>query len=168
MSIKDVSLIQKLYKAYANTLFGICKALFPVDDKLIVFESEGDFCDNAYALYKEFQDFGLEEKYTFVWAVDGDYDNGIKTIKKSLKSPKTLYTLARAKHFIYDHNNMYAPLKKRPEQLITYLGHGAGFKSGKGAVPSVVTEPDYRLSSGRMSTAVLAHHWEFRTNCIHP
>ena len=148
-----------MYRAYTNALFGICKALFPVDEKLIIFESEGDFCDNAYALYKGLMDLGLDKEYRFVWAVDGDYDNGIETIKKSLRSPRTLYFLARAKHFIYDHNNMYAPIKKRPQQVISYLGHGAGFKSGKGAVEGVVSEPDFRLSSGRMSTAVLAHHW---------
>ena len=159
MSIKDSQIFKNLYRAYTNAVFGICKALFPVDEKLIIFESEGDFCDNAYALYKEFKDFGLDEKYRFVWAVDGDYENGIEIIKKSLRSPRTLYYLARAKHFIYDHNNMYATLRKRPQQLITYLGHGAGFKSGKGAVPIIGTEPDYRLSHGKMATAVLAHHW---------
>ncbi len=159
MGIRDSKAIKTIYNAYINALFSIFKTFVPIDEKLMIFESEGDFTDNAYALYKEFQSFGLEGKYRFVWAVDGDHDNGIETIKKSLKYPRTLLYLAKAKHFIYDHNNMYAPLRKRPEQIITYLGHGSGFKSGKGAVPGVVTQPDYRLSPGRFSTAILAHHW---------
>ncbi len=159
MSIKGSSAVQTLYRAYANAVFGICSALFPIDEKLIIFESEGDFCDNAYALYRDFLDMGLGEKYEFVWAVDGEYGNGIKTIKKTLKSPRTLWYMARAKHFLYDHNNMYAPLRKRKGQVLSYLGHGAGFKLGKGSHQKVVSEPDYRFTQGRMASKANAVHW---------
>ena len=40
--------------------------LFPIREDLIIFESEPDYCDNAWALYRYLRDKG---GYRFVWSV---------------------------------------------------------------------------------------------------
>ena len=60
---------QKLNYKINNMIYYLCW-LFPVNKKLIVFESEGDLSDNAYALFAYMDEAILLKKYKVVWLVD--------------------------------------------------------------------------------------------------
>lgn len=116
-------------------IFQIC----PLDKSLIIFESEGDFCDNAYALYSYMLEHGYMEKYRAVWLVENkerfSEDIEFENTRFCYKADDKLnffrnYYLAVCGHYIYDHCLMM--YRKRKGQRITYLSHGAGFKARKG------------------------------------
>lgn len=109
---------------------------FPRDESLIVFESEGDLADNAYALYEYLAQNGYMQKYKAVWLVDSlehavPYPNTYFAYK-SLSRIKTAYYLAVCSWFIYDHCNMLANVRKRKGCTIINLWHGCSFKGNKG------------------------------------
>lgn len=114
--------------------------LFPIKDNYIVLESEGDCCDNAYALFEYMKSNGYVGKYKITWLVDNpDRFNENKDIKYVYKSNVKLglirnYRLAVSKFYIYDHCNVYLAMKCkwRNQQKIINLSHGCGFKVQKG------------------------------------
>lgn len=124
----------------------------PIQDNLIVMESEGDLSDNAYALYDYMKTNGFLEKYNVVWLVD---DLKAASKNKWLNTTfvtKNLYktidqerdkALATCKWYIYDHNNVFAGLVKRQGQMIFNLWHGVGYKGVKGEPILEKTSFDY-------------------------
>ena len=110
----------------------------PVDRKLIIFESEPDLSDNAYALFDYMRKKRLCEKYKIVWLVD----NPKKANKKKLenvtfvKKFPVFVTFRLCKYistfslYIYDHCNVVQ--NKREGQKIIYLSHGGILKAAKG------------------------------------
>lgn len=108
-----------------------------------MFESEGDFADNSYALYDYMLKNGFFKKYEPVWLVAQPVNNSI--LYKGLciakwnrgLGLKRAYYLATSKYYIYDHSNVLSTLPIRKEQVLINLWHGSPFKRGKGA--SVVT-----------------------------
>ena len=137
-------------------IFYICR-VFPMDNKLLVFESEGDLSDNAFALFAYMDKSGMLNNYKVVWLV-----NDLKECRKYKfsntvyveKYPKTInvkraYYLATCKWFIYDHCNVFSNLRKRKTCTIINLWHGCGFKAGKGDNTIVKTYPDATLVTGK-------------------
>lgn len=123
-------------------LYYICQA-FPVNEHLMVLESEGDLSDNAYAFYSYLRENDYLEQYRVVWLVD-DID-GVKEKKSIFPNTCFVYkqatrhisfmrakSLATCKWYIYDHCNVMSYLKKRSEQKNVYLSHGWGYKAAKG------------------------------------
>ena len=111
----------------------------PIDDSLIVFESEGDMSDNAYALYNYLRNNGYLKKYKAVWLVDdtNKYRNcsfgNTEFFKKFpyKTEPKRAKYLGTCKYYIYDHCNMLRDAEKRDGQKIIYLSHGGILKKAK-------------------------------------
>ena len=105
----------------------------PIQENLIVMESEGDLSDNAYALYDYMKENGYLKKYQVVWLVD-DVKTASKNKWLNTKfATKNAYdaidrerdkALSTCKWYIYDHCNVFSELEKRPEQLIFNLWHG--------------------------------------------
>lgn len=134
------SLIGHMWYLINKVGYYIC-CLFPVSESKIIFESEGDLSDNAFALYSFFCKSNIEG-YQIIWLVQ-DPKAYVELKKENTKCAykslycfnfKICYHLATCKWYIYDHNNLMAKLKKREEQKIIYLCHGyAGFKKGKGS-----------------------------------
>ncbi len=131
--------IGKLHAAdYANKVLYYFFCFFPLNENRIIFESEGDFSDNAQALYQYMKDNNYLKKYRAVWLADDsktlqDREQVIAVNKGyGQVSFKTSYYLATSKYYIYDHNNLLEKLRKRNNQRIVYLSHGFGFKSSKG------------------------------------
>lgn len=148
----------------------------PIDDSLIVLESEGDLTDNAYALYDHMRSAGYLERYHVIWTVD-DLDTVLK-IKQDepdywpntefvRKYPSGLLfggankecarALATCRWFIYDHNNLMARLAKRDNQMVIYLSHGCGYKAPKGDDNSQTTPCDIFTSTGKLGSEFLAN-----------
>lgn len=131
---------------------------FPVNEKRIVFESEGDLSDNAYALYEYMMKKGLLKKYGAVWLVDHVEDarkTGYENTVFVEKEPKTIqvvrsYYLATCRWYIYDHCNLLTTVHKRKNVKIVNLWHGCGFKGGKGNNLKEVSNPDYVTVTGKL------------------
>lgn len=109
----------------------------PIQENLIVIESEEDFSDNAYVLYEYMLKNGYLDKYHVAMLV-----NDVKAAQKKhwkntefvKKNPEHeinkewAKVLATCRWYIYDHNNMMQGVKKRQEQIILNLWHGVGYK----------------------------------------
>lgn len=130
---------RRVIKFYNNILFMKYKNL-PIDEHSIVLESEGDCCDNAYALFDYMKKTGYVGKYKIIWLVDHPEnfsdELNVKFVKKNIYekfSARTVKALRTCKWYIYDHCNLMAEHEKRDGQRISYLCHGyAGFKAAKG------------------------------------
>lgn len=141
-----------------NILLYYLFCLFPINKKLIIFESEGDLSDNSYALFEYMNEIDLLKKYKVVWLVD----NPLKAKKHKFtntvyekKTPITVklkrsYYLATCGWYIYDHCNLLAPLKKRDNCLVINLWHGCGFKKDKGRNILDKSSPDYMVTTGKL------------------
>lgn len=109
--------------------------LFPIDKNSIVLESEGDCCDNAYALFDYMQNNGYLKKYKVTWLVEHpecfEESSMIKFVQKQINSkltPKTIKALSTCHWYIYDHCDILGK-HKRNGQSIIFLNHGGGFKA---------------------------------------
>ena len=56
--------------AINNKWFSYYKKHSPMDEQLIVMESEGDLSDNAFAIYDYMRHTGYLKKYHVAWLVD--------------------------------------------------------------------------------------------------
>lgn len=137
-----------------------------INEKLLVFESEGDLTDNSYALYDYMNKKGYLKNYQIVWLVN-DISNALGYAKREGGFPNTTFvkkfpehidlrwskTLATCKYFFYDHSNVMHDLKKREQQTVVYLTHGfAGYKAGKGGTEKEeITYPDYVMVTCKLS-----------------
>lgn len=170
-------LLKKIYYKFMHACNKVSFAiggLFPIDNYLIVLESEGDFSDNAEALYTFIKNKGLLSKYKVVWLVDNpkSFINFKNTKFVNKKSGtiwfRAMYYLARTKFFFYDHNNLleYERVKKRSGQCVVYLTHGTAFKDSKGEDSEVTKYFDKLVSLGEMSTNIMSHFWNCSTEKI--
>lgn len=138
----------------------------PIQDDLIVMESEGDLSDNAYALFDYMNQQGYLTKYHVIWLVDDikaakhhQYPNTEYIYKNPYKHFDRCWSkaLATCKWYIYDHNNFIAPFAKRPEQRVVYLSHGCGYKASKGQDLSKYTTRDDMITvTGPLAADYLA------------
>lgn len=148
----------------------------PLNDSLIVIESEGDLSDNAYALYDYLRDKGYLDRYQVVWAVDdvlrakqlvseapGQWTNTF-FVSKALDAydHNLAFALATCKWFIYDHSNLMANLTKRPNQSVVFLSHGCGYKGPKGLGSHDITSYDLMTVTGPLA-AICVSNWQNRS-----
>lgn len=138
----------------------------PVDEHSIVLESEGDCCDNAFALFDYMKTNGYIGKYHITWLVDHpeNFHNEeyVKYCYKhiySKTSPATIKVLAQCHWYIFDHCNMMANFKKRNNQLLIYLSHGWGYKAAKGAKNKSKCDYDYMTATGPLAAKGLSEYW---------
>lgn len=151
-----------LYRRYATQ---------GIRENLIVLESEGDFCDNAYALYDYMRKNGFLRFYNVCWLVDqpknpafSGYENTVFLSKSTDRlNPRLMNALACCKYYIYDHNCLYdyLGLKRKEEQQVVYLTHGAGFKAAKGASVDRTPPFDIMFATGPMPADILGNFWNY-------
>lgn len=164
----DAALYRRAYERYQKE---------PVDERLIVLESEGDLSDNAYALYDYMREAGYLERYRVVWAVD-DLEAAwrlkeaeperwpntefVRKYPSGLPHGGVNYACARAlatcRWFVYDHNNLMAQFNKREGQTVAYLSHGCGYKAPKGSnLAEGYSNTDLFTSTGELGSQYLAN-----------
>lgn len=140
------SIIYRSYRWLNRRYFNHYKRILPMQENLIVLESQGDMSDNSWALYEYMKDNGYLKQYHVIWLVDdlteAQKNHWLNTefIEKNTDcKPDAQWTkaLATCKWFIYDHCDVIAPFVKRPEQQVIYLSHGCGYKAAKGGDPTV-------------------------------
>ncbi len=111
------------------------RLIYPIK-KIIIFESNPDFADNTYWLFKYFADNNLFSDYKFVWFIS-DSKNERKTLcnreiicvdrfDKSSKSIRKKLKYQYSAKIIIDCNRTI--FKVRKNQIRIYLGHGMPIK----------------------------------------
>lgn len=145
----------------------ICRLFFRssrVNPKYIFFESEGDFCDNARALY-EYMLNNRIDSYTFVWKVKDlgffqkrQFPKNVLLISTSCGWRKSLYAwkiLGRCKIFFFTHPYWFSNWKKN--QTVVNLCHGSPIK---GAGFDTSNKYNYLISYSSFFVDLLArfHH----------
>lgn len=109
----------------------------PIKDKWIFFQSEGDFSDNAKALYDYMRE-NLDDEFKFIWLVKNpkNYPRLKNTIFISSKPCILIgqkikwYYAYRAKYLFFTHHAWYK--NRRHEQVRINLWHGVAIKGKKG------------------------------------
>ena len=146
--------------------------ILPINEKRILFESDGDLCDNAFALYEYIHAHAGKECFDIVWFVY-DVEAAKKRmppethfICKDLKKTiiKKAYFMATCRWYIYDHIN-FLDKRKRKGQIVVYLSHGCGFKAvnpQKGYVSNI----DRCYVTGKMYIPLLAKSQACSTDVV--
>lgn len=111
-----------------------------IDLNTIVFESEGDYCDNARALYEYMIENKYNKKYNIIWIVNDvekykNINKDIKNVTFVSRNKKSLFNLIKfykllgsGKFFFFTHPYWFT--YKKNEQIIVNLWHGTPLKSG--------------------------------------
>ena len=149
-------IIYRVIKLHNKILFDNYKKI-SIDEHSILLESEGDCCDNAYALFDYMKQTGYIGKYHVTWLVDHPEnfcnEENIRYVKKNIYesfSAKTRKALRTCKWYIYDHCNLMAGFEKKNGQRISYLCHGyAGFKAAKG-ITALNFKADEEFTTGEI------------------
>ena len=99
-----------------------------------MFESEGDFCDNSWALYQYLR---KKKKYKFVWIVQhpehfSNTEDTIFVSRYKHNRIRSYYYCARSRYSFYTHWT-FQEINFREKQTIVKLAHGCGMiKKAKG------------------------------------
>lgn len=139
----------------------------PIDYHSIVLESEGDCCDNAFALFDYIKNNGYLGKYRITWLVEypenfKDTEN-VRYVQKVIGdyfTKETIKELRTCKWYIYDHCNVMSDYKKREKQLFIYLSHGWGYKAPKGRnLDTDKSRFDIMTATGPLAAEGLSEYW---------
>ncbi|WP_432647508.1 CDP-glycerol glycerophosphotransferase family protein [Mitsuokella sp.] len=109
---------------------------YPIDQNLILFESDGDLMDNGYALFDYMHRNGYLKKYHVIWMVsnvDKAAKHDFPNTEYLPKFPKDINrkwakAVSTCHWHICDHCNVMGWVGKREGQKIIYLSHGIGYK----------------------------------------
>lgn len=149
----------KIYYRIVLLIYAIFR-LLPVDKKMISFSSEGDYCDNSWALYQYIKDRYLS--YHFVWLTlqDKIYNKDKRTLFVYFPhgfTIKSAWYIARSKYIFFTHG-LGDDLKPRKGQIVFNLWHGIPFKGIKGGVANSKRKPtfNYLSYSGPMNKKQMA------------
>ena len=164
-----LKIIRKISSLINCSLFYVFK-MFPLHEFTIILESEGDLCDNAYALYEYMIENKYDNKYHILWLVDNKNKfKGYQYISKSTShiNIRLMYYLAVSKYYIYDHNNLLMYLNKRKKQNIIYLSHGFGFKKGTlKNKKKIKTDFDIMIATGDLPAKGNSEFWQSDINKV--
>lgn len=165
------AILYRLFNPINKVIFLVLSKCFPVVNKRIALESEGDFSDNAYALYSYMIESGIVKEYEVIWLVDNlnlAKNKKLPNTKCVMKRPPYIsfwrsYYLATCEWYIYDHNDLLTPFGKRAEQTQLYLCHGfAGYKAGKAANGErAINYSDYIITTGKIPSEVVGLYSEY-------
>lgn len=134
------TIIFKIQNFCENTIKKLYFFKQPVLQNTIVFESEGDYCDNARALYEYMINNNYNEKYNIIWIVNDvkkykKINEEIKNVKFISRNNKHLFNLIKfykligsAKYFFFTHPYWFG--FKKDNQIVINLWHGTPLKSG--------------------------------------
>lgn len=112
---------------------------YPIQENLILLESDGDLTDNGYALFDYMNHNGYLKKYHVVWMVTDvgkaawhKFPNTEYLTKLPRGIDRNWAKIVATCHWnIFDHNNVMSWFEKREGQKVIYLTHGVGYKTTK-------------------------------------
>lgn len=165
-------IIKKIFIKLINTIMYYYYLLFPINNYLIVMESEPDLSDNTYALFHYMSRNNYLKKYKVVWLVEN-----LESAKKSYHNVKFLNKypkkidierskyLATCKYYIYDHCNVMRYVYKRRDCIILNLWHGCGFKAEKKEF-KLCTNPTKTIITGKLFYPIFIKTFNYKKNDI--
>lgn len=133
------AITRRFFMFSENILISWYQKRCPIQQNLILLESDGDLMDNGYALFDYMNHNGYLDKYHVIWMVT-DVNQAAKhkflNTEYLPKFPQRIdckwaKILATYHWNIFDHLNVTNWIKKREEQTVTYLTHGVGYKNTK-------------------------------------
>lgn len=151
--VKSISKIvrRKTCRLLDDCCYYLCRFL-PIDSKTLVFQTEGDFCDNGRALY-EFLKQRKDKPRKFVWLVsdvssfkNSDYTKFLCPWGDVLHF-RVMYYLAVSKNIIETHNLTNRNLRKGQNYIC--LWHGMALKSNKGGPTNTKPMFNYVIHLGK-------------------
>ncbi len=134
---------------------------------LIIFQGEGDTCENAAALYSELSRSENSKKYKVGWLCDHPqwYKNTRREAYLLRGMPlkehsfweicSYYYFLNRARYLIYESKMIE---KSRKEQISCYMNHGIPLKATKGKI-CVYSDTDYVLSPSENLNSIISEQF---------
>lgn len=132
--------ILKFQNFRENIIKKFCFFKEPISSNTIVFESEGDYCDNARALYEYMINNNYNKKYEIIWIVNDvkkyeKVNEGVLNVKFISRNNKHLFNLikfykliGKSKYFFFTHPYWFS--FKKSDQVVINLWHGTPLKSG--------------------------------------
>ncbi len=142
-------IVKKIFRIWSVVVYRFRK----IDDNLIVFQSEGDFWDNARALYEYMISKRLNKKYKLVWIVEDPslykrfYTENVEFIKYySSNFSEIMYyqkIMSTAHYFFFTHRGYNLARKK---QIVVELWHGAVAMKAFNTTPVIYKTFDYQVT----------------------
>lgn len=142
---------RKVCRLLDDCCYHICRCL-PINSKIIVFQTEGDFCDNGRALY-EYLIRRKVKSHKYIWFVSdvslfkGNDDTKFLCPWGDTIHFRVMYYLAVSKNVIETHNLTNRKLRKRQNYIS--LWHGMALKANKGALSYSKPVFDYVIHLGK-------------------
>lgn len=163
-------ILRKIRNILEQILFDLF-SLLPYKNT-ILFESEGDYSDNTFALYDYMRRNGyFEEKYRAVWLVahpENSKDGCICVSKYSKYLNLTrLYYLATSRYYILDHCNVLRNMKSRRGQEIYNLFHGCTFKAKKGVIGEAKSPERFLTVTGDFWKHIMSEFIQCDESVVH-
>ena len=128
--------------------------LKPIDNYLFVFQSEGDFWDNARALYEYMISNNINKKFKLVWLVDEPslynrfYRENVEFIKTNPINLKEIIherkIMCTARYFFFTHRGYK---NARKTQTVVNLWHGSIVLKAIKGTPVLYKTFDYQCST---------------------
>ena len=141
--------IRKLERIFGGLVYRLC----PIDETLFVFQSEGDFWDNARALYEYMISRKMNERYRLVWLVNEPdlyarflaknvefMEYGSLKIRSMLREQKIMRT---ARYFFFTHGGYR---ESRRGQTVVNLWHGGVVMKAFNGTPVLYRTFDFQCS----------------------
>ncbi|MCT2535294.1 CDP-glycerol glycerophosphotransferase family protein [Aquibacillus koreensis] len=125
-----MNVIKKIIKYILLTIYNLLVAIFPIDRKKILFESNlgKNYTGNPKAIYERMVEKGYDKDFTFIWILE---DTSInipgKCIKIKRHRLRYLFYLAIARYWIFDCRQPDF-IKKRQEGIYIQTWHGTPLK----------------------------------------
>lgn len=167
---KAICLISPAYRYWYDRIIDKMTLKQPILNA-IVLQGEGDTCENAKALMKEFRTHRSYADYRIAWLYNGinrtqclEGHNAEKYFVRDLPlkkhTAKEMYEycryMNRARFLIYE-NKMIA--KARSGQISCYMNHGIPLKSTKGKIV-VYKDTDYVLSPSESTDDIICEQYD--------
>lgn len=139
---KVINVIRKVLTKIKNIIYRFFEKFHDkftkVKDNYVLFETEGDFCDNGRALYEYMIENGYNDKHRIFWIVTDPrkYNESaprnvafISRTKNSIIAKWKFYkAINQTKYFFFTHPYWFK--KKKNEQKVINLWHGTPLKAG--------------------------------------
>ena len=145
---------KKVFRKFARTFWSAFFRFATIDEKLIVFQSEGDFWDNARALYEYMIAHKLNKTYKIVWLVDDPslYKRYIRENVKFVKFDSFSFLemmyeqkiMRKARYFFFTHRGYK---NRRKGQTVVNLWHGSVVLKACNGTPSGYKTFDYQITT---------------------
>lgn len=146
--------VKKVYRKALKILSFVFNRFRRIDNRLFVFQSEGDFWDNARALYEYMVSKGLNKEFRLVWFVKEPemykrhYRENVQFVASNPVTAKGIFLkqkiMCTARYFFFTHGGYE---HSRKGQTVVNLWHGGVVMKAFNGEPILYKTFDYQCST---------------------